>query len=429
MFLPIGHSMKSLYRGYDRATGGFARSGRKLAEAIQWGEIRDGWPTVLCFDRALFTKDITELKRRTEINWPTIHTKLVKAPQERWVPHRLQRQTFFANDLNTTAIHLREPLREFATAFLTEANRRSRIDAVMAANTDYWQDESMRLAARDLGIPFLVLSRESYGIGRGRRYVTSVYDRAKFRFVGTGCAVASATCESFMSALPAMQGVTVRATGWPRYDLWSDYADRSEAERRTVTLMAYGDPIQVQYAAGNFADVLKVFVASARAQLNEPPEQRLRYVIKLKKANEDGYIRDLVPDIDRVGIEIVSQTPLPELISESRAVIGYNTLAVLEALLSNCAVIVPFWGDAERNVSDSLLHPDVADDERVCYFPRSAAAFKDLSDQIVAGTLKPKANRDDRLARFSRHSEMRSDRSSSLRVQDFVQEILKAKAP
>jgi len=193
--------------------------------------------------------------------------------------------------------------------------------------------------------------------------------------------------------------------------------------------MAYGDPHALQYAAQNFADVLKVFVASARRQADRPPEQRLNHVIKIKKPNEDGYIRDLVPDLAATGITVTADIPLPELIPQPRAVIGYNTLAVLEALLGDCAVIVPFWGDAERAPADTLLHPDNAEDAEVCYFPRSVADYTAISDAVEAGCLPARGSRAARLARFGQHSDMSSDLTSSARVEQFVREVIAAARP
>lgn len=412
------------HRALASASNGYARAGRRLARQIDWDLRHEGGLTVLSLTRALFAKDLAELKQRTSINWPTIHVKAVKAPQEDWVPEELRRQSFFNHDLKTTARNLREPLGMFGRAFLTAAQQRHRIDAVMAANTDYWQDEALRIACTELGIPFIVLSRESYGIGRGRRYVAENYGKGHFHFDGIACAVASRTCEEFMGSLPAMRDSLVRATGWPRYDPWRDLNAAPLQQRRTVTLMAYGDPRQLQYAAGNFREVLGIFVESARRQTNRPESDRLCHVIKIKKANEDGYIRDLVPDLEGAGVLVTADIPLPHLISQSRAVIGYNTLAVLEALLGDCAVIVPFWGDADRAPTETLLHPDKAADAAVCYFPRSVGDYAELSAAIEAGTLPALGTRQARLDRFSQHSEMSSDLTASARVEQFVRDAI-----
>ncbi|MBK8161315.1 MAG: hypothetical protein IPK59_22040 [Rhodospirillaceae bacterium] len=407
----------------DRITGGIARTGRAIAREIDWEDYRPGRPTVLCLRRALFAKDIAELKKRTDLNLPCIHVTAIKRPQERWVAPKWRRQAHLWHDLNALPA-LRNRLEEFGVAFLDAARAQHPIDAVAAANTDYWQDEALRMGCRRLGIPFIALSRESYGIGRGRDFVANNYKSGNFYFNGTGCAVASDVCADFMRGQAAMRDAVICTTGWPRYDAWRDYPMPPLKDRKWITLMAYGDPRQVQYAAANFRDVLNSFAKAAERQLELPEAQRLHFVIKMKKRNEDDYIRAIRPDLDALGIEILADMPLPDIVTRSRMIVGFNTLAVLEGLLGGCAVVVPVWSDSERDRSASLLHPDNPDDDRVCYFPRNPADFEALLGQAEAGTLPPKGSLQERLARFSRHSVVTSDVTASQRFETFVRSLL-----
>ncbi|MBI2255464.1 MAG: hypothetical protein HYU58_12650 [Proteobacteria bacterium] len=421
-------SVAALIVRFDSWTGGFARAGRALVRHIEWGETRPDRPTVLCLKRALFAKDIAELQKRADLNFPCIHVVPVKRAQEKWVAPRWQRQSHLWYDLQHDLLALKPHLEAFGVAFLQAASKIHRIDAVAAANTDYWQDESLRLACRKLGIPFIALSRESYGIGRGREYVNDVYAKGHFYFNGAGCAVASPICREFLSAQPALRDAEVRVTGWPRYDAWRDYALAPLNERRWVTLMAYGDPAQVQYAAENFRDVLRVVAKAAAAQQKLPAAQRLHFIIKIKKRNEDGYIHAIEPNLAALGIEITADTPLPEIVSKSRLIIGFNTLAVLEGLLGHCAVAVPVWADSDRDPSATLLHPDKPDDAAVCYFPGSPQDLAGLLDRALAGELPAKGTEEQRLARFSRHSLVEKDVTASARFEQFVRDLV-AKRP
>lgn len=409
---------------WDRLTGGFTRAGRELAREIKWGEVKPDQPTVLCLKRALFAKDIAELQKRTSLNLPCIHVVPVKRAQTGWVAARWQRQSHLWHDLNDGLASLRPHLEAFGVAFLAAASAQHRIDAVVAANTDYWQDEALRMGCRKLGIPFIVLSRESYGIGRGRQYVNEVYAKGQFYFNGAGCAVASPTCRQFLASQPAMRDAEIRTTGWPRYDAWRDYVMPPLAARNWVTLMAYGDPAQVQYAAANFRDVLKVVAKAAEQQLSLPPERRLHFVIKIKKGNEDGYIHAIEPNLSQLGINIIADMPLPEIVARSRLIIGFNTLAVLEGLLGHSAVAVPVWSDSDRDPAATLLHPDNVDDASVCYFPRAPEELARLIEQSAAGDLPAKGTEEQRLARFSRHSLVDRDVTASARFEAFVRDII-----
>src|SRR4051812_26888983 len=125
--------------GIDQMSGRLNRQARQVADQVRWGPIVAGRPTVLCLDRAMFIKDITELQKRANLNLPCLHVKAVKRPQEAWVPGRWRRQTFLGNDLRTKLPRLREGLRKWGVALLKSISEQHPIDAVMAANTDYWQ--------------------------------------------------------------------------------------------------------------------------------------------------------------------------------------------------------------------------------------------------------------------------------------------------
>jgi hypothetical protein len=222
-----------------------------------------------------------------------------------------------------------------------------------------------------------------------------------------------------------MRGRPVEATGWPRYDAWLDLPLPPLEARTTYTLLAYGDPSSYHYAAENFRQVLLSFAAAVR-NVRAAGDKTSRFVIKLKKANEGGYIHDAVPDLQALGVEVRADLPLPELFAESRLVVGYNTLAILEGLLGDSAVVVPFWGDAERAKFETLLHPDEPEDAEVCYFPRDPAAFEALLEKSLAGGLPAKSTREARMKRFSRHSIVSREETSSARVEAFIRGVLGA---
>jgi len=413
-----------LRRRLDALTGGIERDAARLAAHVDWSTWTSGRPTVLCLDRALFRKDLHEMRKWTTLNLVPIRATQVKRFQNPWVAPRWRRQTFLAHDLTDQLEHVAPFLERFGRTFLGAVQQKHPIDAVMAANTDYWQDEALKLACLKLNIPFLVLSRESYGIGRGREYVSDVYQKAKFNFIGAGCAVASDRCETYLSSCGSLDRAIVRATGWPRYDAWLDQPLKPQQERTAITLLGYADPNAVQYAAENFADAFKEFVAVARAHKTAVGTPDLRFVVKLKKQRDAAWLDQIVPGYQSSGIIVTADLPLPDLLADSRVAIGYNTLAVLEALLADTAVVVPCWGDSKRDQHRSLVHYENAQDQQVCYFPMSRQEFRALLERAVAGALQPKGTREQRLKRFSLHCKVDHNRRASNEVETFILSFL-----
>src|SRR5207302_348167 len=71
------------------------RLGERVASRIMGPGIVPGRPTVLCLDRALFSKDLDELRKSGRLNWLTVNSTKLKHAQERWVLPGYRQQTFF----------------------------------------------------------------------------------------------------------------------------------------------------------------------------------------------------------------------------------------------------------------------------------------------------------------------------------------------
>jgi len=409
----------------DGATGRIHRAAEQTAHLIDWSGWRLGRPTVLCLDRALFRKDLTEMRKRSDLNLVPISVAKIKKPQEAWVPPRWRRQTYITHDLDHDIARFRGGLLAFGRHFLETAQRTHPIDAVLAANADYWQDEALRLACRALGIPFLVLSRENYGIAKARDMVIERHRDARFRYDGAGIAVASGTCVKWYEDVGSAAGARVEATGWPRYDAWLDVKPLPPEQRVFVTLFSYAAPLY--WAQQNFKEVLETFVDAAIDYRRRNPDGPYRFVVKMKKPNEADIHYEACPRLRDAPVELTEAIGLPELAPASRILIGFNTLALLEALLGGGAVVIPSWADADRAPEQCLMHRDVPLDSQVAYFPTSAADYKALLDRAVKDALPPKGSIAQCYERFSRQSLLVPGVPASAVVEKFIRSFIGAK--
>ena len=406
----------------DAATGGIRRAAEQTAGDIDWSEWRPGRPTVLCLDRALFRKDLAELRQRSNLNLATVGAKRIKRPQEAWVPPRWRRQTYFSYDIAHELASHRQGLADFGLHLLRTAQREHPVHAVLTANTDYWQDEALKFACSALDIPFLVLSRENYGIAKARETFREIYRKARFRYEGAGIAVASPTCVKTFNESGSAPTARVEATGWPRYDAWLDVKPLPPEQRTFVTLLSYVAPLY--WAQQNFKEVLDIFVDAAIAYRKRNPNGPYRFVVKMKKPNEgeDHYV--FCPRLRDAPVELTADIPLPEIAPQSRILIGFNTLALLEALLGGGAVVIPCWSDAERTPDQSLMHRDDALDAKVAYFPTSAAAFTELFHRAIDDQLPAKGSVEQCYERFSRQSLLVPGVPASAMVEKFIRSFI-----
>jgi hypothetical protein len=259
--------LRALKRLISRWIKSPAAVGAKLAKKIDWRGAEPGRITVLCLDRSQFIKDIEELRRLTDINWVTLNAVKVKSQQERWVPAADRHQGYFSGWLKEDrARHLRPVLEKFGVALLTEAQRHMRIDAVAAANMDYWQDEALKLGCRRLNIPFLVLCRENYTIPWTVPWHHDYIAKTKFHFDGAGIAVFSEPTKGAIT--PAVSDPDdIWVTGAPRYDRWLNLTPSDDAGKTHLSLITFNDP--GYQATETFLEVIEIFSKVAEAERRE----------------------------------------------------------------------------------------------------------------------------------------------------------------
>ena len=405
---------------FDSAFGRVEAAGRELAREIDWRDLRPDRPTVLCLKRSTFIKDVEDIRRRGNFNLPLVRAARVKHAQEPWVAPEDRRQTYFYHFLQTRLAPARADLARFALAFLKEALKTHPIDAVFAGNTDYWQDESVKIACKTLGIPFLVLGRENYSMGIDAINVLNRFRSANFRFNGAGVAVYSEATQRTMIDSGSFPEGAVWVTGAPRFDHWIDLKPLPDPERDMIMLINYSYP-EGYLAPQNFIETAKLFAAAAKRAPKD-----IVFALKSKKFDEEADARRLVPELNEAPIQYLCSEPLVDLYPRCRAVIGVNSLAVAEAFLAETAVIAPFWGDARREPAECLLLRDDPDDVAATYFADSPEELVALLDRAAARDLPPKGDKAFRRKRFCRHIALPDEGTCADQVERYINHFIAA---
>jgi len=372
-------------------------AGIRLARTIDWSSAEPGRDTVLCLDRSQFIKDIEELRRYTALNWVTLNAVKLKTRQEAWVPAKDREQGYLSTWLKEERCQtLRPILAEFGKALLEEAGRTMRIDAVATANIDYWQDETIKLGCNALGIPFLVLCRENYTIPWTVPWMHDHLAKSRFRFEGAGLAVFSeATKFSFAPGFDDPNDIWV--TGAPRYDRWMDLKPLQESAKDHITLITFNDP---GYMAENvFVEVAEVFDRVARAER----QSGCIWMVKCKKKGDRDEILERLGTTGDSPLTFEYDVPLFELYPRSRIVVGYNSLALVEAMLTDAPVVIPCWGETRAPRKDLLIDYDDALVQSVITFAKSPVELADLLMRAARGEALKRGTPEQRRALFAAH--------------------------
>jgi hypothetical protein len=251
-----------------------------------------------------------------------------------WLPPGFMNQTTFqsyqaANEL---------PLARHAAAFCTElvdwAKTRLGIQAVVSSNVDYAPDEYLRVACRRLGLPFAVILKEhpnsDYGEDKFRASVRG------FRFTGDLVAVFGRRSRDLLVAEGVASPDQVVVTGPPRFDEWIDLR-RTPQRRDTAVLFAFSR--SDQEGSATFPDVLERFVrvaSTGAATAN-------RFVVKCRDRFEQATVERLLGDRG-AGVTVTSEESVAALLSRSVAAVGFSSLALTEALLSDTNILSVRFG-------------------------------------------------------------------------------------
>lgn len=397
----------------------FKSTAEGLAKKVTLSGPGKGYPTLLCMNRAVLSSDLKAMGTRTNLNFASIGAAAFEALLSPHVPKKLQEQTYYQKTYAQCSPALRQKLKSIVEVFLAETGRRIPFSAVIAANSDYWQDEVLKDVCKEQSIPFIVLCRENYAVKYEQDLLHKRIRESGFAYRGNAIAVASDMTRDTMLSTGGYISDAVVTVGWPRFDSWLDVKPASMNDRPFITLVSYQQ--NTYLAPRNFESTLKEFVKAAKAS-----GKAHHFCIKLKKP---AHLRGLLltcPQLLFSGIKIIVKQPLDELLQKSRMVVGYNTTGILEAYLTECAVVVPWWDDAVRTGDNCLVVKGCKIDRDTTYFPETPKVFGDLIQKSLDGELPPLGSPEERVDQFKRFVLFDRNESASSRFEALVRKYISA---
>jgi hypothetical protein len=165
-----------------------------------------------------------------------------------------------------------------------------------------------------------------------------------------------------------------------------------------MSLITFNDPGYM--AVDTFLDVARIFDRVARAETRAP---ELTWLVKCKKKGDRDETLERIGALEGSPLEFQYHTPLFELFPRSRVVIGYNSLALIEAMLTDAPVVVPCWGEARTERHNLLLDYNDPAIRRVVNFADSPEAFEDMLIRAARGEKLPTGSPAERRAMFRSH--------------------------
>lgn len=345
---------------------------------IDWGLANSGH-TILCLSRESFIKDVKELRSRSHINYPMVMGGFTRF-QMAWFPVEMQMQTFYQSYSGPGKAAAIEKSTQYARHLINLASRWRKVDGVLSANFDYWQDVGFKKVCEEMEIPFIVLSREHPIVPQACDDLVDWYRRANYKFEGTAIAVAGrSTSEVLARVSTVCNPDQVVITGLPRFDAWLDViTNKPLAQRRWITLLTFTEGY---YADETFKEVLKIFSAAAHQYI----DAGVTFLVKTKDINDTIVVNGLLASEDAIQIVCTHELDLFTLLPESRLVINYNSLSLVEAAMARTTIVIPAWGECKdrgQDVMYSIENPNVS---KVVQFAYNGRELITLIDNSIKG--------------------------------------------
>ena len=239
-----------------------------------------------------------------------------------------------------------ESYADFLSAVFRNISRRYKISAVVTANVSYVAQREVALAARQSGIPFLVLHKECVKSKRQRWLYERFYRELYGEFAGTAVAVYNQDERDSLLKSMGLEPESIVVTGCARIDALHDKRKLGENRRDKVLLYTIDDRVGVLSPIDAFEfrewpnwasmsrEVEDWFVAFAK--LNPHRD----FIMKVKAGTEKQVAARVMGPLPR-NVSMVYGGSGGEVISQARVVIAFNSTVVLEALASGLPVLVP----------------------------------------------------------------------------------------
>lgn len=351
--------------------------------SVEPGELKSDRKNILCLYRESFIKDIHALRRYGQFNYIVVTAGFTRF-QQAWLPGELVEQTFYQKNIEKHPQAVKKSQKYAETLYRLMA-RKFTIHGFLTGNFDYWQDHYFKIVARNNRIPFVVLSREHPVIPEVCNIVTARYASANYQFHGDAIAVAGqSTFDVIRQSRTICSEDRIRITGLPRYDDWRPVVkDKPLSDRRYITLLTFTNGY---FADETFKEVLLKFCQTSKLY----SESDVRFVVKTKDRFDTQKVKHLAASEEgQQNLVITDETDLFELLPDSRLVIGYNSLSLVEALMSGAHIAIPAWGQC-LSTGPTVMYPEDSPlVKELIAFPKDHHEIEAVIDSAINADSRP----------------------------------------
>ena len=367
---------------------------------------------VLSISRELLSKDTEQIALRTGINFIPWRSGHLARLISRRTPKVCQVQTSCIPEEHYRNHPCWTAGTDLLAGLMDVLQQKAPVPVMLTANVDYWQEEPVRRFCAQTETTHLVLDRENHMVKEYRDHMRLEFAKADFSF-GGHAAVFSQRMKDLLIETSGCRPNQVTVTGAPRMDVWLD--ERPVMPKDTVTFLSFHTCL----IPGMFDNAVDIYIDTARRH----PE--LQFVIKCKEGRGDyGRMKKKFAEVNApANLRPEQHINMRDLMDRSRVIIGFNTLSLAEALLTDSTLIIPSWNVTADSKHLVMMDPDDPELAAEIQFPRSTDQFREQLEKALTDT--PKVNREARLKLTNRYMLFTPGESSSERVANLIYKLTK----
>ncbi len=299
-------------------------------------------PSILIFEKPRFINDVVQIDKYSDFNPIVLKMKISVILGKIFLPTEIRGQHKyhkFTSEINNSK---KNKYRLFLSKILPLLFKELNIKAIVTGNMDYWEHQEWSWAAKDLGVPTVVLYRESVGWKDRNIKLQNHYSTLDYQLPISKLAVFGPETKTWIVNTGLVKKENIIVTGAPRTDAYHEYS-KTLSFKDTKNLVVLFDFISEKYSSSTTPlEVLEMFINISNKVNN------YKFLIKTK---EDIYKKVLIKKIETLrlptdNIIIESNVDFKDVLRYSKLIIGYmRSTAMLESMLAKCALILPVWGD------------------------------------------------------------------------------------
>jgi len=306
---------------------------------------------ILCVEKGLFEKDVDELSYRVrQYGWIWLSKRQLTVYQDKIIPKKYRGQRKYIQHIDKIPDEWAECIRR-SKVLIKRLKDEKNVCAIFLANLDYWTDYSLQAACKELKIPVIVLQKEfPYND-------LNYFERFKKHYVMDYTPLADAIMvfgqrmKNVLSELKSFDQNRIFVTGAPRIDRWRSL-ELSGGIKKGLLMISFNDEertlktfCKMVFFISNYFKNEKLGKITIKAK-NKP--QSIELIQYCKKKNIDNVV-------------VVHSANIYDLVLQTKAIVGLNSLATIESMLSKAPIIIPNW--IIKDINNKVFNKD----NEICY--------------------------------------------------------------